>query len=169
MIIVDGMEFVEYWRGVRHRTRRLLPLVPPDRLEWVPAPGRWTLGDLFRHLAAIERWMYAENVAGRPSRYPGHSTDLAAGHEAVTALFDRLHEESCGIFAGLTKVQLEAKSITPAGTPITTYKWLRAMVEHEAHHRGQIYLLLGMLGVNAPQIFGLTEEEVVARSARGAT
>ena len=36
---------------------------------------------------------------------------------------------------------------TPADTPITVGKWLRAMIEHEAHHRGQIYLYLGMLGV----------------------
>jgi uncharacterized damage-inducible protein DinB len=52
---------------------------------------------------------------------------------------------------------------TPAGTPITAWKWLRAMVEHEAHHRRQLYLLLGMRGVTVPQIFGLPEEEVKAR------
>jgi len=39
------------------------------------------------------------------------------------------------------------------------------MVEHEAHHRGQLYLMLGLLGVPTPPIFGLTEEEVRARSA----
>jgi uncharacterized damage-inducible protein DinB len=37
-------------------------------------------------------------------------------------------------------------------------------VEHEAHHRGQIYLMLGMRGVPTPPIFGLTSEEVRARS-----
>jgi uncharacterized damage-inducible protein DinB len=55
--------------------------------------------------------------------------------------------------------------VTPAGTPITVWKWLRAMVEHEAHHRGQIYLMLGMLGVETPPLYGLTSEEVRARSA----
>ena len=38
------------------------------------------------------------------------------------------------------------------------------MLEHEAHHRGQIYLMLGMLGVATPPIYGLTSEEVRARS-----
>jgi len=38
------------------------------------------------------------------------------------------------------------------------------MVEHEAHHRGQIYMMLGMRGVKTPAIYGLTEEEVLARS-----
>jgi uncharacterized damage-inducible protein DinB len=38
------------------------------------------------------------------------------------------------------------------------------MLEHEAHHRGQIYLMLSMRGVSTPPLYGLTEEEVRARS-----
>ena len=39
------------------------------------------------------------------------------------------------------------------------------MVEHEAHYRGQLYMMLGMRGVSVPQLYGLTEEEVQARSS----
>ncbi len=164
MVIDDAVVFVRYWRGVRERTRRLLPLVPEDRLEWSPSAGRWSFGDLFRHLAAIERWMYGENALGRPSRYPGHGLDLAQGRPAIGSFVDQMHEGACGIFESLSPAQLAGPSLTPAGVTITTSKWLRAMVEHEAHHRGQIHLMLGLLGVRAPQIFGLTEEEVKARS-----
>ena len=38
------------------------------------------------------------------------------------------------------------------------------MVEHEIHHRGQIYLYLAVLGVPTPPLYGLTEEQVLARS-----
>jgi uncharacterized damage-inducible protein DinB len=38
------------------------------------------------------------------------------------------------------------------------------MVEHEAHHRGQIYLYLGLLDVPTPPLYGLTSEEVRARN-----
>ena len=38
------------------------------------------------------------------------------------------------------------------------------MFEHEAHHRGQIYLMLAMRGVKTPPLYGLTSEEVIARS-----
>jgi uncharacterized damage-inducible protein DinB len=44
------------------------------------------------------------------------------------------------------------------------WKWLRAMVEHEIHHRGQIYLMLGMIGVPTPPLHGLTSEAVRERS-----
>jgi uncharacterized damage-inducible protein DinB len=40
------------------------------------------------------------------------------------------------------------------------------MVEHEAHHRGQLYMLLALRGVTVQPLYGLTEEEVIDRSAR---
>src|SRR6185503_2359811 len=75
----DVPSFTSYWTNARARTTRVLDLLPESELEWSHAAGRFTFGDLLRHLAGIERFMYAENVSGRPSRYPGHSASLAAG------------------------------------------------------------------------------------------
>ncbi len=158
-------QFLQYWDSLRSRTRRVAACIPPDKLEWTPREGAFTLGDLVRHLATIERYMYAETVAGRPSRYPGCGRELADGYDAVLTYLDRLDTEAKEILGGLSDADLERKCLTPAGTPITTWKWLRAMCEHEAHHRGQIYLMLGMLGVPTPPLFGSTAEEVRARSA----
>lgn len=169
MHIGSASEFVDYWRGVRGRTTRVVEHIGQDDLEWTYTPNRWTMGDIARHLAGIERYMYAENVQGRPSRYPGHGRELADGVEAVRDYLRRLHSESVVIFATLGAEQLTARCETPAGTPITTWKWLRAMVEHEAHHRGQLFLMLGMRGVKLPPIYGLTEEEVKERSKAVAT
>ena len=47
---------------------------------------------------------------------------------------------------------------------MTTWKWLRMMTEHEIHHRGQIYTLLGMLNVPAPPLYGMTSAQVKARA-----
>lgn len=134
-------------------------------MDWTYAPGKFTFADLVRHLATIERYMYAETVQGKPSTYPGCGKDLADGYDAVVAFMDRMGAESVEIFARLTDENLRGKCLTPAGTEITTWKWLRAMIEHEAHHRGQIYMMLSMIGVATPPLYGLTEEEVRAKSA----
>jgi len=157
--------FCDWWEKVRGRTRRVVDLIPDDRLEWTWAPGKFTLGDVVRHLAGIERDMYAENARLRPSRYRGHGRELADGPAAVRAYFERLHAESMEIFRSLSESDLEEKCETPAGARITVGKWLRLMVEHEIHHRGQLYMALGMLGVETPPIYGLTSEQVRERSA----
>ena len=164
MEIRDPQLFLDYLGSVHGRTARVIDCIPAAELEWAPAPGRFSFGDVVRHLAGIERWMYAETVQGRPSRYPGHGCELADGADAVRAYYDRLHDESRAVFAALTPETLARRVTTPAGTPITAWKWLRAMVEHEAHHRGQLYLMLGLRGVRTPPIYGLTAEEVQARS-----
>ena len=55
---------------------------------------------------------------------------------------------------------MNKKCLTPAGAPIHVWKWLRAMVEHEIHHRGQLYIYLGILGLPSPPLYGLTSEQV---------
>lgn len=163
-MIESAASFVDYWRNARSRTTRVLDVLPEEELEWSYAPGRFTFGDLLRHLASIERFMYAENVSGRASRYPGHAPSLAEGIAGVREYIDRCHRESLEIFGGLSDAQLHTRCTTPAGATITIWKWLRAMAEHEAHHRGQLYLMASMRGIRVPPLYGLTEEEVLAQS-----
>jgi uncharacterized damage-inducible protein DinB len=165
MEITSIHTFLPYWENIRNRTMRVIQSIPPEKLEWTYAEGKFTLGDIVRHLATIERYMYAENAQGRPSRYPGHERALADGFDEVIGYIEKLHRESVDIFARLTGEDLQRKCMTPGGAELPTWKWLRAMVEHEVHHRGQIYMYLGILGVETPPIFGLTSEQVRARSA----
>jgi uncharacterized damage-inducible protein DinB len=166
MEITNISSFLPYWENIRGRTMRVVRCIPADKIDWTYAAGKFTLGDLVRHLATIERYMYAETVAGRPSAYAGCGPELADGLHQVIAYIERLHRESLEIFAALAPADLQKKCTTPEGAQITTWKWLRAMVEHECHHRGQIYLYLSMLGIATPPIFGLTSEQVRDRSTR---
>lgn len=155
---------LDYIERVRHRTMRVIRCIPPDRLEWTYREGKFTLGDLVRHLGAIERWMFAENVAGRPSSYPGHGRELADGYENVVRYIESMHAASMEIFGSLTPEDMVRKCVTPGGAELAIGKWIRSMIEHEIHHRGQIYLYLSILGVETPPLYGLTEEEVKERS-----
>jgi uncharacterized damage-inducible protein DinB len=160
----DGKAFADYFEGVRGRTLRVAACIPRDRLDWAPRAGAFTFGDLLRHLAAIERYMFAENAQCQPSRYPGHNRELADGYDNVMEYLTTLHAQSMAIFRRLTLADLERRCQTPGGVSITVWKWLRAMVEHEVHHRGQIYTMLGILEVPTPPLYGLTSEEVKAHS-----
>jgi uncharacterized damage-inducible protein DinB len=156
--------FLSYLESVRGRTRALAECISSDDLEWSPGPGRFTPGDIVRHVAATERWMWAENVSGRPSRYPGHGTHLASGRHEVLDYLDRMHAESLEIFATLTPERLMERCKTVSGIEMRVWKWLRLMIEHEVHHRGQLYEILGVRGVETPPLYGLTEPQVQARS-----
>jgi uncharacterized damage-inducible protein DinB len=156
--------FLPYFESIRERTLRVLRVVPADRLEWRHSAGVFSAGDLARHIAAVERYTFAENVLGRPSRYHGCGTDLAVGLENVLGFMERMHAETIDILRKLTPEDLERKGTSPQGVPVTAWKLLRAMVEHEVHHRGEMYVYLALLGVDRPPLYGVTETELRQRS-----
>lgn len=167
MEIATIASFLSYYDRVHHRTRRVIGCIPPDHIDWAYREGKFSLADLVRHLAAIERYMFVESALGRPNAYPGHGPELAAGHREVIAYYDRVTAESRELLASMADADLARKCATPLGTPISVWKWLRSMIEHEIHHRGQIYLYLSMLGVETPPLYGLTEEQLEASAGRG--
>jgi uncharacterized damage-inducible protein DinB len=155
--------FLEYFGNLRGRTMRVARCVPANKIDWSYAPGKFTLGDLLRHIAVTERYLFAENIRGGTSRYVSHGEELADGLDNVLFFMERLHQESMEIFSRLGDADLEGKCRNVGGTDMAVWKWLRAMTEHEIHHRGQIYLYLGILGVPTPPLYGLTSEVVRAR------
>jgi uncharacterized damage-inducible protein DinB len=165
---MDREEFFHYLEQVHERTMRLVRCIPPDKIEWTCREGEFTLGDLARHIASTERDVFAECACGRPSRYKGCGRDLADGLENVIAFIERMHAEALQIFQGMSDEELAKKGTSPHGRPITAWKMLRTMAEHEAHHRGQMYVYLGILGVNTPSIYGLNERQLAAISRQPA-
>ncbi len=164
MEITNIVSFLDYYEKIRQRTNRLIAVIPEQHMDWAYLPGKFTVADQIRHIAAIERYMFAETILGNPCTYDGCGKELANGYEQVVQYFNDRHEESMGIFRNLSDEDLNRKCITPGNTPITVWKWLRAMTEHEIHHRAQLYLYLNMLGVATPPMFGLSSEEIIENS-----
>ncbi len=166
MEVTDIDSFLSYYSRVKGRTEKLFQHIPEDKVEWTYREGKFTIGDIIRHLALIERKMYAENVQQKPTLYDGCGVEYANGLTEVIQFYQDMNAESMAIFSELSNADLEKKCLTPGGIEISIWKWLRAMVEHEVHHRGQLYTYLGMLGITTPPIYGLTSEEVIANSAK---
>ncbi len=71
MRIDSAQGFVDYWRNVRQRTRSVIERITPDDLEWTYAPDRWSMGDIARHLAGIERDTVRRERGGTRQPVPG--------------------------------------------------------------------------------------------------
>ena len=156
--------FIDYLEKIRHRTLRLINVVPEAYFDWSYKPNKFSIGDQIRHIATIERFMFVEIAAGRPSAYKGCGKDLADGFDQTMVLFNTLHQESLEILRNFTDADLQKKIITFDNAQMTLWKWLRAMTEHEIHHRAELYLYLNILDVKTPPIFGFTAEEVEVKS-----
>lgn len=156
-------EFLSYFSKVHKRTQALVNLLPPEHLNWSCQPGKFSLGDLVRHIALTERYLFLPVAEGKRPAYRGCGTEFGASLAEIQSLYNALHEESLSIIRSL-EPRWNQLCTLPGGSQMPVNKWLRSMVEHEIHHRGQLYLCLGMLGVKTPPIFGLTSEQVIEHS-----
>ena len=68
---------------MRERTRRVAACIPAEQVDWTYKEGAFTLGDLVRHIAVTERFIWAETVHNRPAAYVTHGRELADGRDAI--------------------------------------------------------------------------------------
>ena len=47
--------FLDYYERIRERTNRAIRCVPLAKMDWAYRPGKFTIADLVRHIASIER------------------------------------------------------------------------------------------------------------------
>jgi uncharacterized damage-inducible protein DinB len=160
MEITSVAPFLDYFDKIRERTMRVIICIPPEKIEWRAAEGKFTLGDLARHIAATERYVFADCACGGRNLYAGCGCELADGSDEIIRFMQQTHCESKKMLAQLTDDQLAQKCQSAVGTPITTWKFLRSMVEHEIHHRGELCAYLELLGVKVPPLYGLTSEQL---------
>lgn len=154
-------EFLAYYRRIKERTIKVVRLIPQEQIDFRLKEGVFSLGDLARHIILIERDMYLPNIKGQASIYRGCHTDFAATTKAILKRYEDTMFEMVSFLENQPDSFLTEYCKTPLGTPIRCGKWLRAMIEHEIHHRGQVYLMLQHLEVPTPTLFQLTSEEVI--------
>ncbi|MDI9311169.1 MAG: DinB family protein [Limnohabitans sp.] len=156
--------FTTYFEKIREGTNRLIKVIPEDKMDWTYKKGKFTIADIIRHIAAIERNVFAALVDDKKASYKGCGKELANGYNEVFQYFKQMHEESMEVFNRLNDEDLTKRITTLNGNETTIANFLRALIIHEVHHCGALSIYLNLLDIKTPSIFGLTEEEVIQKS-----
>lgn len=155
--------FLNYFEKVREGTNRIIHVIPKDKMNWTYKSGKFTIADIIRHIAAIERNVFAEIVSGNIPSYQGCGKELADGYDEVLYYFNEMHKQSLQIFNSLSDEDLNKKITTLSNDQTKIGSFLRALVIHEIHHCGALCIYLNLLDVATPSIFGLTEKQVIEK------
>ncbi len=156
----DLKSFLAYLERIRERTLQVVDRIPSARFDWTPRAGEYTIGDLVRHVASAEK-MDVGAALGEGWHYSGHAApdwgaNLANAHTNLV----RAHEECVARLNAAGDELLTAKRLDLAGNPVSAWRILMAMVEHEIHHRSQLDTYLMLLNVPPPQLFGVKMESL---------
>ena len=153
-------DFLEAWQRSSAGTLAVLKAMTDDKMGVSIVEGHSSLGWLAWHLVGAAGSF--GRVAGlniptveRGSSVPSTVAEIVERYEAVIEAYNQAAKT-------LTEEKL-AEEIdgfmgkTPRG------KFLSLMIEHQAHHRGQMTVLLRQSGLPVPGVMGPTKEMLAAK------
>ena len=149
---MNAADHFAHWRPVRSDLLQALDMLSDVLLLFVRAPGLWSLGRVGRHIAyALEGW-FRHVVTGELEAWPRCPDDDYASVQALKALLKEVHARTESCLETLGGPDLDRAVKTPRGEQLSLRWIIWHVLEHEIHHRGEIFLMLGLMGLEAPQI-----------------
>lgn len=146
-------EMLSYWKAVRDGLNEALEQFSDEELHFRPAKGLWSLGEVALHIADAEEGWFEYVVRRRLLEWPANS-DLQA-YPIMAEIQRRLqevHGRTETFLEPLSSEDLDQIVQAPWGGQFPLHFVLWHVLEHEIHHRGEIYLMLGLLGRQAPDV-----------------
>lgn len=144
-------DFVEHLQRYRAVTLQALDLVGDDELDWRPAPDHYSLGQQLLHIAQTED-LYSHGLFDgdwdfERARFPRPLPDRAR----LRTFFEQVRERTLRHLADLDADRL-GRVVSIPGSPLemSLRSWLWFILEHELHHKGQIWTYLRQMGHTPP-------------------
>ena len=148
--------YITQLEDIRKRTKRYAADLSPARLAWHPQPDVESIGTLLIHIAAVEVSWIQEDILRKPMgeewkiAFPIRFGIPQVSGQPLEFFWEKLDSaraETRAALAAMTDTDL-SRAITPLddegteGATQYTIEWiLYHLVEHEAHHKGQIAVM----------------------------
>lgn len=152
-------DFLGSWTHERASTLKILRALTDGSLAQAVTKDDRTLGRLAWHLATtpaemMERTGLKVGGASHEAPPPKTAAEIVATYEAASqAVADGV--------AGWTDATLEVED-DMYGQKWARGQTLQALVAHQAHHRGQMTVLMRQAGLKVPGVYGPSREEWTA-------
>jgi uncharacterized damage-inducible protein DinB len=152
-------DFQKAWRQERESTLKVLGVLTDASLTQAVAENDRTLGRLAWHLATTPGEMMERTglkVAG-----PSPEAAPPATARAIVAAYETASQAVLDGVAQWSDATLELED-EMYGERWARGLTLRALVTHQAHHRGQMTVLMRQAGLRVPGVYGPAREEWAA-------
>lgn len=146
-------------------TRKMLALVPDDKLDWQPHAKSMTMRALAVHIAELPSWvkmaLTTEVLDFAAMEYK--PTEISNNADLLK-LFEASYEEGRAALAAAQEADLLGSWTMRSGDQIhavlTKYETIRHAFSQTSHHRAQLGVYLRLLDIPIPGSYGPSADEM---------
>jgi len=150
---MDAKHLFGQWKAVRQGLLQALDKLTDEQLQFTPREGLGSIGAVARHIAESDELWLRHFVHGKyPDSWDGWDVAHYPTVSAVKDLLSETHQRTEQWLDTLPNADLDREVTLPYGSTASVGWCIWHVLEHEIHHRGEIYLMLGLLGMEAPDV-----------------
>ena len=139
-------QLFSHWDQVRADLLATIDMFSDEELMFAPFNGSWPVGRIMLHIADCENyWLHG---VVRHEIEMGKFFNLAdcPTKSAIKEVLDHVRNQTITFLNNLDENDLDNEYTTPRGETFTLRWIIWHVLEHEIHHRGELSLILGLLG-----------------------
>jgi uncharacterized damage-inducible protein DinB len=138
-------EMDSHWDQVRAGLLATIAEFSEEELDYTPFEDSWSAGQIMLHIADTEEnWLHGV-VRGDFEPWISYPLSEYPAKDAIYKLLDSIRERTIAFLDELTTDDLET-TYKINGEEVTLRWIIWHVLEHEIHHRGELSLILGLLG-----------------------
>jgi uncharacterized damage-inducible protein DinB len=142
---------ISNWERIRSKLLETIDCFQEQDLAFSPADGLWTARELMLHIAHEERGEVGYGILQELEEWPPvYGTGDYETIRDVKELLTDVHNQTLDYLKTLTYDDLRRTISTPWNEDYLLGDMLAHVIEHEVHHRGELSLILGLIGRVAP-------------------
>lgn len=139
---------LKHWPKIRLGLMEIVDAFPEEELGFVPVTGGWTAGRIMLHISsAANFWLHSGILSGVNVYEQGKSTlEYYPRLEDIKTFLMEEHQRTLTLLKVFDPADWETPFRYPDGHDYRPSWIFWHVLEHEIHHRGELSLILGLLG-----------------------
>jgi uncharacterized damage-inducible protein DinB len=136
-----------HWRLIRKGLISVIEEFEESELIYQPYSDSWPVGQIMVHIANAEEGWFRYAVTKELPEWPSQlQFENYPTREKILDVLAEVHEKTERYLETLTEEDLSSTILAPweESFPLGWIFW--HVIEHEVHHRGELSLILGILG-----------------------
>lgn len=139
--------FRSTWQGIREGLLQIMDSFTQQDLDHRPFPGSYSVREIILHIAQEEYGEVQYGLTRKLGDFPRpYEPEDYPAVDSLKRLLKEVHDETLVYLDDLEEDALEGEIEAGWGGTYLLGDLLWHVVEHEIHHRGELSLILGLLG-----------------------
>lgn len=144
---MDLSQIFSHWKQVRVDLLSTIDKFNDSDLTYIPFHTSWSVGQIMLHIADAEEGWFRYAVTRELEKWPKqYCLENYPTKEDIKAALGAVHTRTEQYLESLNGAGTDQLVVVPWGGNISLLWIIWHVVEHEIHHRGELSLILGLLG-----------------------